>query len=76
MVVIDSVSDAIASRPAGRNAIPLASSGRIVSAYPKTKASAIASSTEGRSSHPSAVAMTRPSTSPMAQPVRQWIVAD
>ena len=64
-----------AARPAG-DGIPLASSGRIVSAYPKKKASTIASTTDGRSCQPSAVAMTRPRTSPIAQPVRQWMVAD
>ena len=74
MVVIDTVSEASASRVARRRPIT-ASSGRIVSPYPNVNASTIESTIEAALPSPIAVAITIPSTSPIAQPVRQCRVA-
>ena len=65
ITTIENVSAASASLSAWPNASPPASSGRMVSPYPKVNASTTASRMAGRSCHPSAVAMTSPSTSPM-----------
>jgi hypothetical protein len=54
---------------------PERTSGRLVSAYPKTKASRIDATIVAPFVQPKAVPSTSPSTSPMAQPVRQWTVA-
>ena len=55
---------------------PARSSGRLVSEYPNTNASATASATVPQSEKPSAVPIAMPRISPMAQPVRQWRVAE
>lgn len=76
MTVIESVSEANASRSDVWKASPPARSGRRASAYPKTKARTTARATEAMFPHPSRVPMTRPNTSPMEQPVRQCTVAE
>jgi hypothetical protein len=69
------VSEASASGAVRRRESPERRSGRAVREYPKKKASAIESTTDGRLLQPRAVAITSPSTSPIAHPVRQCKVA-
>jgi hypothetical protein len=75
MIVIEAVSAANASLSTARVASPEASSGRMVRAYPKKKASTTERATVAALLQTSAVPITMPRTSPMAQPVRQWTVA-
>src|SRR5204863_8488505 len=58
------------------SARPARSSGRLVSPYPNTKASAIDSATVPALWNPAAVPIAMPATSPIAQPVRQCSVAE
>ena len=75
MIAIDTVSAASAMRAAARTASPPRTNGIMVKMYPDTNARAIASAIVWRLLQPSAVPITMPSTSPMAQPVRQCSVA-
>jgi hypothetical protein len=75
IIIIDTVSEAKASRSAARNATPDRSNGNMVSRYPNTKASAVASAIVLALSKLADVPMTTPSTSPIEQPVKQWAVA-
>jgi hypothetical protein len=54
---------------------PARISGIDVSVYPKRNAYATASAMEATLPHPRAVAITKPVTSPITHPVRQWFVA-
>jgi hypothetical protein len=69
------VSEASAIGITAASASPARSSGRLVSEYPKRKASATASATVPQSENPSAVPITIPAISPIAHPVRQCSVA-
>lgn len=68
-------SAAKASFMAVRNAIPPRSNGIMVREYPNRKARTIASAIVTESGRLIAAPSAIPRTSPMEQPVRQWIVA-
>ena len=76
MIVIEIVSAASASGIAVDRAMPDRNKGTIVKEYPKKNASTTARTTVSGSPQPRAVPMIIPSTSPIAQPVRQWTVAE
>ena len=71
ITAIETVSAASATPSACRNGTPAASTGRIASVYPKKKASTIEIAMLPALCQPSAVLITMPRTSPIAQPVRQ-----
>ena len=76
MILIEIVSEASASGITALSAIPERSSGQARQQCSRTtNASTIESAIVARSDQPSAVPMIMPSTSPIAQPVRQWTVA-
>jgi hypothetical protein len=76
ITAMEIVSAASATGIAAPSASPLRSNGTIVSEYPKKNASTTASAIVCQLPHPSAVPMIIPSTSPIAQPVRQCAVAE
>jgi hypothetical protein len=71
ITVMESVSEANASGIAVARATCALKRGSIVSGYPKKKARTTAKAMEAKLPYPRASAMISPSTSPMAQPVRQ-----
>src|SRR5262245_17632192 len=76
ITVIESVSEAKAMPAALLNGIPPATSGQSVIEYPKRNASTTDRVTVAALLQPNATPVTMPSTSPIAQPVRQWSVAE
>lgn len=71
MSAMDAVSEANASDAALRKPRPWRTSGSIVRAYPKMKASTTESATVAQFRRPKETPTTIPSTSPIAHPVKQ-----
>ena len=75
ITAIEAVSAANATRKDFLSPRPCPSNGRMLSEYPNINARTMDIIMLGAADHPKAVETIMPSTSPIAQPVKQWSVA-